>query len=76
MTTTESPYIARTQRAAAVITEVTSPTVLAPALLIVVAIHTQLAQHHGALWWGLLAAGFVGALPLAFLKLGAPGPVG
>jgi membrane-associated phospholipid phosphatase len=71
MTTTESPAIARTQRAAAVITEVTSPTVLAPALLIVVALHTEITQHRGALWWGLLAAVFVGALPLAFLKLGA-----
>jgi membrane-associated phospholipid phosphatase len=70
MTTTESPAIARTQRAAAVITEVTSPTVLAPALLIVVALHTEITQHRGALWWGLLAAVFVGALPLAFLRLG------
>jgi len=70
MTATDTSDIARTHRAAAVVTEVTSPTALAPALLIVVAVHTELTHHHGALWWGLLAAVFVGAFPLAFLKLG------
>lgn len=61
---------ARTKRAAAVLTELTSPTVLAPTLLIAMAVATEVRHHHGALLWGLLAAMFVGAIPLGFLKLG------
>ena len=55
---------------AKIVTELTSPTLLAPALLIAVAVKTQLNEHHQALLWGLLAAVFVGVIPLAFLKLG------
>ncbi len=65
------PDMVTTRRVATIITEVTSPAVLAPALLIAVALRTELRQHHHALAWGLLAAVFVGALPLAFLKVGA-----
>ena len=70
MTPARTVATARRTRAATVITEITSPTVLAPAVLIAVAVHTEIRQQRGAIWWGLLAAVFVGAIPLAFLKLG------
>lgn len=70
MTFTRRADVARRRRTAHVITEVTSPTVLAPALLVVVAIDEQVRHGHDALAWGLVAAVFVGAFPLGFLKLG------
>lgn len=58
------------RRTARIVTELTSPTVLAPALLVAVAVKIQLNERHQALLWGLVAAVFVGAVPLVFLKLG------
>lgn len=55
---------------AKVVTELSSPTVLAPALLVAVALDQWPARGVAALGWGLLAAFFAGALPLAFLKVG------
>jgi membrane-associated phospholipid phosphatase len=66
--TTADP--SRTRRSAKFVTELTSPTLLAPALLVAVALHTELDEHHQALLWGLLAAVFVGVIPLVFLKVG------
>jgi uncharacterized membrane protein YjjP (DUF1212 family) len=56
--------------AARVLTELTSPTLLAPALLITVSIGLTVRGHPTALAWGASAAIFVGAIPLAFLRLG------
>jgi membrane-associated phospholipid phosphatase len=70
MTTSMAADTSRGRRTAQIVTELTSPTVLAPALLVVVAVKTQLNERHQAVLWGLVAAIFVGAVPLVFLKLG------
>jgi membrane-associated phospholipid phosphatase len=60
----------RLRRAAVIITELSSPTLLAPALLIAVSIEVQVRDGRQALLWGLLAGVAVGVIPLAFLRLG------
>lgn len=59
------------QTLAAAVTEVTSPTVYGPALLVAVAACDVPDHGFAALGWGALAGLFVGVLPLAFLKIGA-----
>lgn len=58
------------QRIASATTEATSPTVLAPLLLIVVALDQFQDRGPAAIGWGALAALFAGALPLGFLRWG------
>lgn len=58
-------------RLARAITEMTSPTVLAPSLLVAVSIRLAITRSATALIWGAIAAVFVGVLPLAFLLYGA-----
>jgi MFS family permease len=59
------------RRAAHVVTELTSPTILAPSLLLAVALYDAATRSADALLWGAVAAIFTGAVPLAFLKYGA-----
>ena len=59
------------QPLAEAVTELTSPTVYCPALLVAVAASDVPDYGFAALGWGALAGLFVGVLPLAFLKLGA-----
>lgn len=59
------------QPLAEAVTELTSPTLYCPALLVAVAASDVRDHGFAALGWGALAGLFVGVLPLAFLKIGA-----
>jgi hypothetical protein len=60
-----------TATAAKGVTEITSPTLYCPALLVTVAASEVPAHGPAALGWGLVAGLFVGVLPLLFLRAGA-----
>jgi membrane-associated phospholipid phosphatase len=60
----------RQLRAARVVTELTSPTILAPVLLIAIAFHDTVKHGLSTLGWGIVAGIFTGAAPLAFLTVG------
>ncbi len=58
-------------RTARLVTEITSPTIYGPALLVIVAA-ADIPQHGSiALLWGAVAGIFTGGLPLLFLRIGA-----
>lgn len=57
-------------RVAAAVTEVSSPTILAPALLLAIALDQQVRHGRDAVLWGLLAGIAAGVIPLIFLRMG------